>query len=253
FIKGIRKGIEQGEYVYQRGNLLFGQGDPAASIQIDEQAVVFTMAFAKERGIWPREVKPPPGGTGGTGIIPPGPGGGSNGGGVKPPVPPPPPVPPTPPVQPLHADGVLREALIRLWEQARARKLERLANVTIRVFDAADGFRLLSVVAGVRSAEEKKVTLSGEYETAAGSTLELEYTGTPQDAAPLKDFLDPQLRAAKDKNVEVRFDLGFAAGLPMAGASAEKLTEQLTRFATGAAYVEATATVAEPAVMEAAE
>ena len=30
FIKGIRRGIEQGDYVYQRGDLLFGPGDPPA-------------------------------------------------------------------------------------------------------------------------------------------------------------------------------------------------------------------------------
>jgi hypothetical protein len=131
--------------------------------------------------------------------------------------------------------------------------VDRLASLTIRVFDAADGFRLLGVVAAVKLAESKQVSITGGYETATASRLDVDFTGTPQDAAPLKDFLDPQLRAAKEKNVEVRFGLTFAAGLPLAGDAAEKLTDQLTRFATGAAYVEATATVAEPIVMEAAE
>ena len=54
FIRGVRRGIEQGAYVYRRGELLFGPGDPSASIEIDEQAVVFTMAYAKNAGIWPR-------------------------------------------------------------------------------------------------------------------------------------------------------------------------------------------------------
>ncbi len=267
FIKGIRKGIEQGEYIYRRETLLYGQGDASASIQIDEQAVVFTMAYAREQGIWPRPQpkaeSSPQGGTEGEsgGVI----GGGSGGGGgfaegesrtgavlrdgdkgghFE---------PPAPPVQPLHAEGVLREALIRLWEQARARKVDRLASLTIRVFDAADGFRLLSVVAAVKVADGKQASIVGGYETATGSRLEVDFTGTPQDAGPLKDFLDPQLRAAREKNVEVRFFLTFATGLSLAGDGAEKLTEQLTRFATGAAYVEATATVAEPGVMEAAE
>jgi hypothetical protein len=61
FIKGIRKGIKQGEYVYRRDALLYGQGDASASIQIDEQAVIFTMAYAREQGIWPRpQPKPDP-------------------------------------------------------------------------------------------------------------------------------------------------------------------------------------------------
>ena len=60
FIRGIRRGVDQGEYVYQRGDLLFGPGDPSASIAIDEDSVLFTMAFAKNSGIWPRKPKEPP-------------------------------------------------------------------------------------------------------------------------------------------------------------------------------------------------
>ena len=55
FIRGVRRGIEQGEYVYRRGDLLFGPGDPSADIKLDEQSVLFTMAYAKNAGIWPRE------------------------------------------------------------------------------------------------------------------------------------------------------------------------------------------------------
>lgn len=47
FLRGIRRGVEQGDYIYQRGDLLFGPGDPAAGIAIDEQALVFTMAYAR--------------------------------------------------------------------------------------------------------------------------------------------------------------------------------------------------------------
>src|SRR5690606_38592066 len=39
FIRAIRNGVEQGEYVYRRGELLYGPGDPPASILIDEQSV----------------------------------------------------------------------------------------------------------------------------------------------------------------------------------------------------------------------
>ncbi len=59
FIRGIRNGVEQSEYVYRRDTLLYGPGDPYTTIAIDEQAVVFTMAYAKEHGIWPRS-KPAP-------------------------------------------------------------------------------------------------------------------------------------------------------------------------------------------------
>ena len=274
FVKGIRKGVEQGDYVYRRGDLLYGQGDAFASIQTDEQATVFTMAFAREQGIWPRP-KPKEQGqqsgdssSGGTGSlfgggggqkpggdlgegqtqIHPGGGGqtstdgGTGGGGAKTRAEP----------EPLRAEGVLRESLIRIWEQARARKVGRLGSLVIRVFDPADGFRLIGVVAAVRAADKKQVAITGGYETTTGSRLEVDYAGTPQDAAPLKDFLDAQLRAAKEKTVEVRFDLSFSDGLAMDTDAPEKITEQLTRFATGAAYVEATATVAADKPAEAA-
>ena len=32
FVRGVRRGVEQGEYIYQRGELLFGPGDPSVSI-----------------------------------------------------------------------------------------------------------------------------------------------------------------------------------------------------------------------------
>jgi hypothetical protein len=141
----------------------------------------------------------------------------------------------------FKAEALLREALTRLWEQARAARVEKIRTLTIRMFDASDAFRLLGVVAAVRGADRKEVVFEGGYETNAGSSLVVEYRGSPTDAQPLKDFLDPQLRAAKEKNLQARFEIAFADGLVMTGDAAEKLTEQLSRYATGAAYVAATA------------
>jgi hypothetical protein len=55
----------------------------------------------------------------------------------------------------------------------------------------------------------------------------------------LKEFLEPQFRAAKERSLNVTHLLVFAEGLPLAGDAAEKLAEKLSRFATGAAFVEA--------------
>lgn len=231
FIKGIRKGVEQGEYVYQRGELLFGPGDPITAIAIDEQAVVFTMTYAGEHRIWPREIPQP------SGPAPEPPGGFAE------PSPEPGPAPPVRDTEnTFTAEGLLKEALIRLWEQARARRVEKIGSLSIRMFDATDAFRLLAVVAAIRGADRKQATFRGEYETTNGSTVEVTFAGTPTDAQPVKDFLEPQLRAAKDKNIqEARFELGFSEGLALGGDAVEKLTEQLTRYATGSAYVEAIA------------
>lgn len=234
FIRGIRRGIEQGEYVYRRGDLLYGPGDPHASIQIDEQAVVFTMAFATERGIWPRPATPAPepSATLGTTVDP-----GEPNVSVEVPVPQP------SPSTGLLAEGVLREALAQLWEKARARKLERLSTLQIKMYDANDAFRLLAVMGSVPGAQ-KEAHIEGGYETAAGGSLEFAFTGPIVDAGPVKEFLEPQLRAAKEKTVEARFEMRFDDGLVMAGDAPERLGERLTRYASGPAYVTATAQAA---------
>ena len=232
FIRGLRRGIEQGEYVYRRGDLLFGPGDPPAGIEIDEQAVIFTMAYAKNTGIWPRKkpdgpAHPPTGG--GTRDRPdavkqdPEPYlGGKHGGGG--------------PVEEesgsFSAEGILKEALTLLWEQARAKEAAAIDVLTIRMFEAGDAFRLLGAVGAVAGAD-KRVTIVGGYETREGGSLEMEFSGPVADAQPLREFLEPQLRDARSRSIEAGFQLTFAEGLPMTGDAAEKLTERLSRFASG--------------------
>ena len=143
----------------------------------------------------------------------------------------------------LSAEGPLREALIRLWEQARDRNLASISELNIRLFDASDTFPLLSV-AGRIVAAEKKVVLSGGYETTAGGTCELEFAGAVEDAQPVREFLEPQLRAASTTQLEASFTLTFPAGLAMQEQAPEQLTEQLCRYANGAAFVSATARAA---------
>ena len=243
FIRGVRRGIEQSEYVYQRGELMFGPGDPSASIMIDEQSVVFTMVCAKNLGVWPR---PKPGEpvpdkdkdkkTGDPGAVP---SGGSGAGAGTEPV-------GGHPVGgapgSISAEGVLKEALVQLWEQARAKDVENIGILTIRMFEAGDAFRLLGAVGAVSGAE-KTVTITGGYETREGGSFELEFRGPVPDAQPVKEFLEPQLRDATSKNLQAGFELTFAEGLSMRGDAAEKFTERLSKFASGAAYVSATAEV----------
>ena len=241
FIRGVRHGIEQGEYVYQRGDLLFGPDDPAATIMIDEQAVVFTMGYAVDAGIWPRtpagsptnEIK---------GEQPATPGGALTG-------PRPSPIPGRPGVyltgsepETFNAEGILKEALVQLWEKARAKDVEAIEYLSIELFEANDAFRVISAAGGISGAE-KNVKLTGGYETTEGGSFELVFRGSVSDAQPVKEFLDPQLRAARTQTIETAFQLTFAQGLSMHGDAAEKITERLARFSSGAAYVSATAKV----------
>ena len=237
FIRGVRKGVEAGEYVYRRGELLYGQGDPSAAIEISEQAVIFTTAYAKEHNIWPRPPVVPPPGTGpGTGASTGAGTGTGTGTGSTPPPPPPP--------GSLTAEGLLKEALTKLWEQARGRKIEAIASLTVRLFEAGDAFRLMGAV-GAISGAKKTVRLAGGYETKDGGTLEMEFHGPVSDAAPVKEFLDAQLRSAASTTMEAGFEIVFDTGLPMTGDAAEKFTERLTKFASGAAYVSASAEAAK--------
>ena len=236
FIRGIRRGIENGDYVYRRGALLFGPGDPPAAIEIDEQAVVMTMAYARNNAVWPREtdVVEKESGPGREELDDGDDGSGRRGrtqDGDR---------PSWTPSGSFSAEGVLREALVRLWEQARAAKAETVDALVIRMFEAGDGFRLLGAVGAVSGAE-KTVAMTGGYETRDGGSFELEFRGPAPDAQPVREFLDPQLRDAETANLQVAFELAFADGLSMKGDAAEKFTERLCKFASGAAYVSATA------------
>ena len=240
FIRGVRRGIEQGAYVYRRGELLFGPGDPSASIEIDEQAVIFTMPYARQAGIWPR---PQPGsseaGPSGEGLDQPAEG--ATGSVIaEPPAEPGTGSSPAAARDQLTAEGVLREALAQVWEQARAKGVHAIGTLTIRMFEAGDAFRLMGAVGAVQGAD-KTVTITGGYETRDGGSFELEFRGPPLDAQPVREFLEPQLRDANSQSLQAGFELVFADGLAMQGDAAEKLTERLARFASGAAYVSATA------------
>ncbi len=238
FVRGVRRGVEQGEYVYQRGDLLFGHGDPPAAIEVDEQSMILTMARARSLGLWPRQPEQPAAPDAATLTDR-----SSEQAGTS------------TSAQTLAdrgadradrasfaAEGVLREALVQLWEQARANKVEAIAVLTVRMFEVGDAFRLLGVVGAVSGAE-RQVTVTGGYETRDGGTFELEFRGPVPDAQPVREFLEPQLRDAASASLEAGFRLTFERGLSMKGDAAEKLTERLSRFASGAAYVCATADV----------
>lgn len=225
FIRAVRRGVDQGEYVYRRGDLLYGQHDPPATIVIDEQSFIFTMAYARAKGIWPRpEVAPGP-------VPPPDT---EDQGSERPPDTVPPPTP-----SDLSAEGPLREALASLWEKARGRRIAAIHTLTIRMFDAGDALRLLAISATVPAAG-RRVAFDGGYETRDGATLELSYEGPVTDALPVKDFLESQVRAARHSTLNASLDLTFPdGGLALSGDEPEKTAERLTRIVTGPAWVEA--------------
>jgi hypothetical protein len=139
------------------------------------------------------------------------------------------------------AEGVLKQALSDVLQQVRSAGFDKVHRLSIRVFEAGDALKLVPV-AGKIAGAEKKLTWTCSLSTARGAKLELSYQGTPQDAGPLREFLEPQLRAATESDLETRLDVAFPEGLTL-GAPTDRLVEQLSRFAGAATFVEATVEV----------
>ncbi len=228
FVRGILRGVEHGEYVFRCGDLLYGPGEPAPVIEIDDRSFVYTMAYARKHGIWPRkaaeetlpeDVEAVPENeqetTTGTGVEP-----------------------AADPAAAFTAEGPLREALKRLWEQAQDANVDALKTLRIKLFEARDAFPFVNAVNAVAGAE-KTIEFLGGYESGMGGACKIEFSGQPQDAQPVREFLEPQFRDAHTSNLEATITLEFAKGLPLGNDTTAEVEDQLTRFVTGAAYVEA--------------
>ena len=250
FVRGVRLGVEQGRFVYRRGDFLFGPDDPAdAKIVVDGESTVCTVQYAKNIGIWPRPApKPDPepdptpdptphphrGGKGRTGEEGDGGGGAQRQSGEdrreRPPG-----------VWSGSAEGPTGEALARVREQAQSAGAV-LRSLTIRPQEWGDALRLLKAAGTASLGAETTVELEGGYETGDGSSyLVQDFRGTVADAGPVVDFLEPQCRDAGSVSLTVRLRLTFPDGLPPAGDRWEKLAGKLGRWVIGAAVLSAEA------------
>jgi hypothetical protein len=228
FIQLVRKGIDEEAFVYKAGDLLLGKGDPWADIKIDDNAFVYTLAFAKQQGLWPRTVPKVVGGAG------------EPIGGAGPTPATPQPTPPSLGVEHFSSEAPLKQALTRIWEAARVKKVKKLRALSLRVFDRTDAFKLLSACKQVPNAE-RSVQIQAAYETASSSSLELDFKGALDDAEVLKEFLEAQFRAASETDLRIQYVFGFPTGLDLSTDTPEKITERLARYASGTAYVTAEA------------
>lgn len=234
FIKGIRQGIDQGDYVYKSGDLLRGKGDPHAEIKVDEQSFVFTASYAEDHGIWPRPAPTPTPAPAGGGTSP-------SGGSVPAPYGAPTPGPTQAVNDPgiVQAEDVLKAALNRVFEQARNNGALTFGSMTIRPFDKGDALKLIPLVKSVPNAA-KRIELEASFETPSQSEASVAFKGDLDDAAPLKDYLEPQFRAASDSDASVTFILRFDPPLAVQGAGADGLVQRLTRLVSPVAHVLAT-------------
>lgn len=224
FIKGIRNGVELGEYVYQSGNLVRGKGDPVAEIKIDEQSFVLTAAFARDYDIWPRPPSAPA----------PAPGAAA--------------APVAPAAAPalrvaqqtdIQAEDVLKASLAQVFEQAQRRSIEGFARITLRVFDKSDALKLFALVNSVPNAT-REASFEASYETRSGATARIEFCGGVEDAMPIKDLLDAQFRGAAETDGSFAFVLRFAPALPATAESLHRLVDRLARVVNPSVHVIAT-------------
>ena len=142
----------------------------------------------------------------------------------------------------LVAEGQLKEALTKIWEQAESKKLSTISTLKIHVFESEPGFTLLRAVGSVGSAK-KQTKFSVQLETIEHSSLEVSFDGTVDEAELARDFLEPQIRSAEGVIYECSFQLDFVEGLELSDGANEQLTDKLTRFVAVEAKVEAKGTV----------
>ena len=238
-IQCIRDGIDSDVFIYRKGDLVWGKGDPAPSVELSANAFVDTLAKAKELGIWPRKPKEPAttgtggeatgGGRGGdTG--PSGSGGTTEGrtgsgttvvtGGA------------------VTAEGPLSQALIILFEKARTNKIQALSELRIKLFEVKATWSVHQAVATYRGADIK-CSFSTSLTADGIDSFEVEFRGSIAKANAVKSFLEAQLRMADEHSFEGLYSLRFESPLATVQETAEVFIKAMTKYGGGEAYVEA--------------
>ena len=138
----------------------------------------------------------------------------------------------------VQAEDVLKAALTQVFEKARGKGAATLDSMNIRPFDKSDALKLIPLVKSIPNCS-KRIELDASFETATGSEATVTFRGDLDDATPLKDYLEPQFRAAKETDASMLFQLRFDPPLAVQGPSAEGLIQRLTRLVSPVAEVQA--------------
>jgi len=81
----------------------------------------------------------------------------------------------------------LKAALTELWEKARKARFPQVQVLSIRLVRRYGRLRMLGSVNAEKGCT-KQVKLTGGYVTSEGGEMQLEFTGAPGDAMPVKRF-----------------------------------------------------------------
>lgn len=222
FTNIIRKGIEDSYFVYTRGDLVCGPGDPTVSINIDDDSWVYTMSQAEVDSIWPRVAKTPPV----DGVHEPGGDTGNGGSSVTDEF-------NRPTLEPISIDGKpLKECFAVLWEKIESKSITALSRFDISVFNE-DGFNLMPQMGMLIG--KKTIRIKTSWKTTSSGTCVIDFSGTLEEATPFKDFLVNMLRTAREKKVQLDYHIDYEPnGFSTKGEGPERMQETLTRLGLGA-------------------
>jgi len=140
----------------------------------------------------------------------------------------------------VHGEGPLKQALILLFERARKKKKSALANMRIQFFDRSGFTALHQALAGYRNADVK-LNLDAGIVADGIENFHVKFEGSHDKANPVRSFLDPFYRTARDSQCEGTYALAFEKPLSTAAADADSFTDALTKYGGAEAYVEAEA------------
>ena len=189
FKDGILKGIEEGVFVYESGDLLCGKGDPPCGIAIDADSVVYTMKAAKRLGRWPRKTE------------------GENGpeeeenGRKKPPV---------FDVTAVRVNGKPSEAIRNTLDELRRNNIGMISEMQME--SRRNVFPMISAVGRMKGLEAK-LTIVGDYEVVSGGFFNFEFVGTLKEAEPVQEFLKAQLHHTRMDNIQAVLEISFKDGI----------------------------------------
>ena len=127
-----------------------------------------------------------------------------------------------------------------MFQKARSSKIARVSRLAITPFEPGHFYMLLNVVESVPGAT-RSANATIDFETASGSVISISIEGTVSDAKQTRDYVEPQLRAAKERNMTAQIAMDFTDGLALEGDEPEKIIERLMKFGAAAAFVKVTA------------
>ncbi|MFN9630194.1 MAG: ATP-binding protein [Cyanobacteriota bacterium] len=213
----LRKGLDEGLFVYKEGERVEGQDLPPGTLNISEDAQIFMLDKAVELGVWPvktKESDPHPKEGGGATTGQPeraSPGGfttqtfGGDDGGA--------PAGPGPFAQ-LTTPGVIertdniKTALTQLAEQVSSSG-KAIQALTWRM-NSGDGFQPMAFLKNEPGGRLRVEMMEGGWSSGDGSTeWTFTFNGTPEEATYLRGFLEGQWRRGGQKELDIKYHLHY--------------------------------------------